>query len=341
MGINFRSGIDSTAAMIEWVWPNRVMANTINMISGRKGAGKSSAVSALLGHWKTGSMPDGSTPHRKLRRVIWFSSEEDYDSVIAPRAKANGINPDDIMTIDRREMTGLPLYDLAKNYTHLRDVIVERKVDAVIVDPYTELKSTGFASKDDGATRDYLTLMITLAQSTSSTWLLMGHCRKAKSNHPLDELAGSVQIAATCRSVIRCDHPDHDKPDRYFSVLACNLAEPTLPVSYTIQRTKSKVPVCKFGTEVQLTMDEIIDLTVDKESRDVLADAKLLLCRCLSEGKKNAADILKEAKQSAIGEKTLRTAKTQMGIRSVRVVDPVSGLATWQWCHPDDGDHAL
>lgn len=338
MSITFRSGIDKNAPGTQWLWKDRLVANTLNLIDGRKGTGKSSVVSAILGSWHNGTMPDGSKPHKKLRRVLWFSSEEDYDGVIAPRLRHYGIKTNDVLTLDTRSASYIHRLNLESHYNQIKDTIIESKVDAVVVDPYTELKGSGFSSKDDAATRDYLTMMITLAKLTKSTWFLMRHLRKARSTYALDEGAGSVQIAATCRSVTRCDYPDSTKMDRYYSVLSCNLAAPTFPVQYQIEFAKCGIPVATFGAVCQISVEEMASMNSDAESRDVLSDAKKLLIRCLEEGKTLSVEIMREAESAVIGKSTLRKAKFELGIVARPRLDPSSGKVSWHWCMPDDGN---
>jgi hypothetical protein len=331
MSVSFRSGIDKLQPAQAWLWRNRILANSVNIIDGRKGSGKSTYVRGLLGAWKRGKMPDGTPPHRKLRRIMWFSSEEDYDNTIGPALEIEGIPSSDVITIDRRQRLAIQSLNIVEHYAEISAEIMDKKIDAVVLDPYTELKPPGYSSKDDGATRDYLTLMLTMASATLSTWILMRHLRKAKATSALDEGAGSVQIAAACRSVTRVDWPDRDKPDRYYSVLACNLGEPVSPMSFRIVQSAAKIPVVKFGSMTSLTVEEIADLSDDQDKRDVLDEAKKLLQACLAEGKCNARDILKEAKDNAISESTLRTAKRQLKIIAKRVKDPVTGVVVWRW----------
>lgn len=334
MGISFRSGIDTAAPGHQWLWRNRLVANTVNLVDGRKGSGKSTLVRGILGCWKAGKMPDATPPHRKLRRVMWFTSEEDYDNTVAPALKLEGIPDSDVITIDRRNKLAYQRLDLFTSYTQIAEEIMDKKIDAVVVDPFSELKPVGYATKDDGAMREYMTMMLSLASSTLSTWIVLRHLRKAKSTFALDEGAGSVQIAACARSVTRCDWPDRMKPERYYGVLVCNLGEPVNPLQFRCISSASKIPVVQWKGVTKLSMEEIIELNAEDSTRSVLDQAKEIIKCCIEEGNNTAVAILKEAKLSDISGKTMHKAKDQMKVTAQRVVDPVSGVACWMWVPP-------
>lgn len=335
MTVSFRIGADNSRSEIQWLWKDHLLANSVNMIGGRKGSGKTSAIASILGAWRAGVMPDGSKPHKPLRRIMWFSSEEDTDKVICPRQALYKIKPVDVVTVDRRVNFGLNRAELPRDLQLLTMTIREHKVDAVIVDPWLELKPVAFDSKSDTATRDYITWMLSIAEQTETTWILVGHLTKGKSANALNELAGSAQVAATCRSVLRCDHPDKTKSDRYLSVLECNLGSPVYPIHYQVIPQKNGLARVEWGEIQEMSVVEISSLADEADERDLMIDAKNVIIQCLTSGKNSSKAILTEASDCGISNRTMTRAKYALGVKSKRVKSADGNNMIWVWFHPD------
>lgn len=335
MAASFRIGHDNTVGPVQWLWRDRILADSVNMISGRKETGKSSVIASILGHWRKGVMPDGSPPHKPLRRILWFSSEESVDRVIAPRQALYKIRSTDLVTIDRRINFGLNRAELPRDLQVIASVIREHKIDAVVVDPWLELKPHSFDSKSDTAARDYITFMLAIAEETKTTWLLVGHLTKGKSANSLNEISGSAQVAATCRSVLRCDYPDKTNDERYFSVLACNLGSPVFPVGYSVVPHSSGLVTIKWGSVKQMSVEEITELADEAPERSVMEEAKNLIIACLKEGKTEAKKILCEARECGISDRTMARAKFALGVKSKRVKSADGTTMINRWWHSD------
>jgi len=75
------TGKVSSNTSIDWIIPDMVLMNDLNLIDGRGETGKSSVVSAIIGQWHNDK---GMILEKKLKRVLWLSQEEDFDLIVNP-----------------------------------------------------------------------------------------------------------------------------------------------------------------------------------------------------------------------------------------------------------------
>ena len=123
------TGTTSTGASIQWLIPDMILKNDCNLIDGRKGSGKSSIVSGIIGRWHNEYK---SSRILMLKNILWLTSEEDFDCIVKPRLMQYGIADSSIITIPyRHAKCTKPLmpFDIDK----LSELIIAHNINCLVL----------------------------------------------------------------------------------------------------------------------------------------------------------------------------------------------------------------
>jgi hypothetical protein len=317
---------------IEWIIEDRVVANDINLIDGRKSAGKSSVASAIIGDWHNDKRLQKENP---LQRVLWLGVEENFNAVVKPRLLQYGLDPDQPKTIDYKHGV-CPKPILPNDAEQLLTFILKHNVNALVIDPFSELKPGDWSINDGDQMRAYMTCIGGICSRAKCTAFALRHMRKASGTHAGDDGMGSVQIKNSIRQPLRVDVTEEKNKRRFFSVDESNISKPTHPLEFDYQRTPFAYGKLVWKGEFDGSVSDIKKMSESRVKRSKLEEAKRLLLEALREGEKSAKTLIQEAKDYGIGDRTLDDAKADLGIKSVRKVDSTTGNGMWTWRLPTE-----
>jgi hypothetical protein len=168
-----------------------------------------------------------------------------------------------------------------------------------------------------------------LAERQDCAIILLRHLNKAAQSKAIYRGGGSIGIIASARAGILVARDPAQERVRVVLVTKSNLAHVPPGLKYELVPHDKTVAVAWRGTSFARP-DAILQANCKEEAVSVLEDAVRLLMDLLTERDQSYREILKEAKTAGISERTLRTAKTQLGVRSYRVNHPGTG-AKWLW----------
>lgn len=322
----------SATTKTEWIVPRLFIRNNVNLIDGRKGSGKSSLISRVLGDWH--NAPNLPVWH-KLKNILWLSSEEDYEIDIKPRLLQYGISEEQITTIDYKNgKSRKPIMPMDKD--KLADFCRDNKVNALVVDPFRELIPDGWSINTGDQMRPYMTSFVSICSMCEITAFMPRHMRKAQGDFSGDDGEGSNQIKASIRHPLRIDVTEEKPKRRFLSVEESNKSGDLLPLQFSCPVDDNGVVKVEWLGHKEYTIDELKKLAQTKVKRTKLEEAKVLLLEALKEGEKSSKVLIQEAKDYGIGDRTLDDAKADLGIKSVRKVDLTTGNGMWVWKLPPD-----
>lgn len=316
-----------SSEIIEWVVEDRVVRNDVNLIDGRKATGKSSLVSAILGDWWN---EENLSSNQVLTGILWLTTEENFDAVVKPRLIQYGIPPDYITTLDYRNGK-CPRPILPNDSDKLSQLLGDNKLNAWVIDPFSELKPADWSINDADHMRAYMSAIGAVCSRAKATAFAMRHMRKGKGDYAGDDGMGSVQIKNTARLACRIDATEEKVQRRFFSVHESNIAKPTMPLQFELQFTSQAFGKVKWLGAKDMGLDEIKKLSQEKVQRMKLDDAKRLLAEALKDGPKPCNVLIDEADNAGFGERTLAQAKADMDVWSDRVLDSATGKMYWMW----------
>jgi len=315
-------GPNIKAGRIKWLWQNRLIYARINELQGAKTAGKSSVATNLAVRITHGiKMPGskGNLPDVKNNTsCIWVSREEDGPTEILPRWVANGGGVEKLFVFRpkaRREAGIL----LPSGVDAMIDFVRDVNASVLVVDPFSALVDHTVSMKDEPSVREYMEAFTELTEKTKVTVILLRHLKKGKSSNMLEQGLGSVAISNVARVVLRCmPHPvESDK--RLFHVVAANGGRPVSPYTFCIGGEENGPPVVNWMNEESYNLEELEQQADSVGQVDEERDAVSILREILSPGDRPCVEILKEARNAGISERTMRTAKAKLKVTHRRV----------------------
>jgi hypothetical protein len=291
-----------------------------------------------------GTWPDGSYSLRG--NVVIWSGEDDPRDTLIPRLIAYGADLSRIHFVEAVLEDGKPrAFDPARDIEALRTAVQKAgNVVLLIVDPIVSAVSGD--SHKNSETRAALQPLVNLATDVAAALLGVTHFTKNSSGRePIERITGSIAFAAMPR-VIMIAGKEHAKPG----------AEPRR----ILARAKSNIGPDDGGFSYRLTQipmpgDERITASIaewgeqlDGSARDILAtiedtgdehggaaerEAEEFLQDVLSTGPILAKEVLRQAKEAGVSERTLKRAKANLCVRSDRSHEP-GVSAHWTWSLP-------
>jgi putative DNA primase/helicase len=309
---------------VEWFWHPYLPYGKISVVAGQMGQAKS-----LLTAW----LAAYATP----RGVIVLSAEDDAEDTIRPRLEAVGAD------LNRVEI----LTDATLNAVELGEVCDELgDVALITVDPVSAYMAAGVNSWKSQDVRLALEPLRQLAATRRIAVVLIQHVNRRSDGDPLARIADSAGVPQLARSVMiwgpdpsdpEGDHGSHKVLTRAKGNLARNDGT---SATFTIVERKVTgdilAPALIQGDDAHIAADDVI---ADQETRTARDEASEWLRDLLAGGPVASKDVLRQAREQGIAEKTLRRAGKGLGVinESVRNGDKITG---WQWSLPAyNSDH--
>lgn len=138
--------------------------------------------------------------------------------------------------------------------------------------------------------------------------IFIGHMNKGGTKSGYRGL-GSIDITAAVRSVLVVGKSPQD-PTRIMAHSKSNPAPAGASIVFELGDT------FRFLGTSSITVDELLGF--EQVKRNVLEEAKTLLLSLLSDGKQESNVIFGEAQQRGISDRTIKTAKKELGIESLQ-----------------------
>jgi putative DNA primase/helicase len=322
---------------IRWLWDGWLAAGKFHVLAGVPGVGKSTIALALAATITSGGRwPDGTraTPGNVL---IW-SGEDDPADTLVPRLLAMGADVKRIWFVgDVREGVDLVSFDPSRHMAGLERRAADIDVRMVLVDPVVSAVSGD--SHKNAEVRRSLQPLVDLAVRLDCAMVGITHFSKGTAGRdPTQRVTGSLAFAALARIVlVAAKLPDEEggNPGRILARSKCNIGIDTGGFGYSIEQTELDTRPGLFASRVlwgETIEGTARELLADAESQDdgersQTDEAREWLTGVLSSGSMKASDVQREARQAGIGEKALRRAREQLGIKPQKD----SFAAGWRW----------
>jgi RecA-family ATPase len=325
---------------IHWLWRGYIPRGKLVILEGDAGQGKSTITLDLTARITSHrAMPDG-TPNGldAPADVLLLSAEDGPGDTIQPKVQDMGGDLarvhlwDGIPDGENLRPPALPA-DLA----HLEAKIAATGAAVVIVDPIMAYLGANIDTYKDHHTRRALAPLAALAERLDVTIIIVRHLTKgAATDNPLHRGGGSVAFgaAARCVLVVAPDPDDPEHTQRVLAVTKTNLAKPPASLAYTLAGAEDQPAVVQWQGASQHTARTLLALNPDEkaDTRLALDEAAAFLEQTLRGGRRLASEVLAEAEQLHIAEKTLRRAAKQIGVIAQR--EGFGEAGRWYWAAP-------
>ena len=312
-----------------WLWPGRIPLGKLSLLAGEPGVGKSTILLDGAARVTRGlQWPDGGMAPRG--RAIILTAEDDLSDTVRPRLDGLGADVARIAALTMvRTPDGEQAFSLEKHLPALERAIgPETKL--VIIDPV--LAYTGRADTHVSAeVRALLAPLAALAGRTRVAVVGIIHLNKRQGGAPLHRVLGAIDFVAAARSVLLAAE-DPDDPSRlHLAVVKCNLAAPARTLAYRFADGR-----LTWDGPSSRTATQLLAVPVGEEERQALADAGAFLLQLLGPAPIKAGDVLNEAREAGISERTLRRAKQALRVQSRhRGEQGHQGGGEWVWELPE------
>jgi hypothetical protein len=299
-------------------------------------------IAAFITAAVTASIPlpcdEGSAPQGD---VIWFNAEDGERDTVLPRLVAAGADPKRVHFVNGARIGGEDkTFSLVTDLRLLRKAIKKfGNAVLVIIDPVSAYLGVG---KVDGRSatdvRGILTPLKDMAEELHIAVIGIAHFNKKDDiKSALLRVSDSIAYVAAARHVYAVLDDPEDKNSKLFVKAKNNLARDTKALRYGMGLKKVGRDA-KLGVDIEAPFivwhPQHVEITANEAMQAAgnhtgKREACEFLRERLAPGPVKGDDILDEAKQEGIAERTLRRAKKDLGIKSWK--QPGRADSPWMW----------
>jgi putative DNA primase/helicase len=352
------------AEVIPWLWPNRIVANNVNVFSGEPDQGKSLCWTDLVARLTTGrDFPDCSNDLGGPVDAVVMASEDDISSTIIPRLIAaeadltrvhfavvtenvSGTISEGIAALDRDLPTLNTLLEQLKQ--------TGISIALIVVDPIIAFIGDADPNKDKEI-RPIFSRMKTFSKKNGVAWLTVNHLNKNSNATSINRTSGAKSFVSAPRaSWMFAADPDNQERrlmmkgkgnlvKQGLKTLAYRIVETFIEVNgkpfLDSKQRPVGVPRIVWDGESEHTADDVLQSAADPESRRSVK-AEELIQKLLDEsptGVVLASTVYEagELESPSILANKLKRAKAKLKVETFRFAE------RWYWAKGKTEMHAF
>ena len=312
---------------IEWLFYPFIPYGKVTIIQGDPGEGKTTMVLQIIAKLtkgeeilprqeNTAEAKDGvetaADSDMKLSEspiepvnVIYQTAEDGLGDTIKPRLLAAGADCSRVLVIDDREQP-LTMLDI-----RLEEAIVQTKARLVVLDPIQGFLGAEVDMHRANEIRPLMKRVAVLAEKYHCAIILIGHMNKNSNGKSSYRGLGSIDFQAAARSVLIVGRIKDEPEIR----VVCHVKSSLAPEGKSIAFRLDKETGFEWIGEYDISADDL--LSGDSRGQKSRKEKEFLL-EILANGGMAQRKIAEEAEKRGIKKKTLRNAKLELEIDSVK-----------------------
>lgn len=306
-----------TTVPVKWLWKPYIPLGKITIIQGDPGEGKTTLALAVAAAISCGKMLPGDTEPREPMNIIYQTAEDGLADTIKPRLESVNAECSHILVIDESKE------ELSMNDERIEEAIKLTNAKLVILDPIQAYIGANVDMHRANEIRPVMAKLGRIAETYGCAVVLIGHMNKASGQKCAYRGLGSIDIPAVARSLLIVGKLKNDPSKRVMSHAKSSLAQNGQSLVFQINE-HSGLEWC--GT-IDLTADQFLEDGGTSVSK--LESAKQFLLDILAYGAKSQKEIQSAAEEMEFGNRTLKSAKTALGVKSIKVGEG------WLWQLPE------
>ena len=249
---------------------------------------------------------DVSTQHLETPvNVIYQTAEDGLGDTIKPRLLAAGADCTKVMVIDDSELP-LTMADV-----RLEEAIIQTKARMVVLDPIQGFLGAEVDMHRANEIRPLMKRIAVLAEKYHCAIILIGHMNKNSNGKSSYRGLGSIDFQAAARSVLIVGRIKDEPEVRVVCHTKSSLAPEGKAIAFRLDKNNG----FEWIGEYDISADELLN---GEGKGQKTRKAKEFLLEILADGGMAQKKIEEEAEKLGIKKKTLRNAKMELGIDSVK-----------------------
>ncbi len=237
--------------------------------------------------------------------VIYQTAEDGLGDTIKPRLLAAGADCSRVLVIDDREQP-LTMLDV-----RLEEAIMQTKARMVVLDPIQGFLGTDVDMHRANEIRPLMKRVAVLAEKYHCAIILIGHMNKNSNGKSSYRGLGSIDFQAAARSVLIVGRLKDEPETR----VMCHVKSSLAPEGKSIAFRLDKETGFQWIGEYDISADDLLSGDARGQKSRI---AKEFLLDILADGGMAQKKIEEEASKQGIKKKTLRNAKQELEIDSVK-----------------------
>ena len=314
---------------IEWLLYPFIPYGKVTIIQGDPGEGKTTMVLQIIAKLTRGEtiLPSDSTKDKRTNggtvdtenaennallqqleapvNVIYQTAEDGLGDTIKPRLLAAGADCTKVMVIDDSEQP-LTMADV-----RLEEAIIQTKARMVVLDPIQGFLGAEVDMHRANEIRPLMKRIAVLAEKYHCAIILIGHMNKNSNGKSSYRGLDSIDFQAAARSVLIVGRIKDEPEVRVVCHTKSSLALEGKAIAFRLDKNNG----FEWIGEYDISADELLN---GEGKGQKTRKAKEFLLEILADGGMAQKKIEEEAEKLGIKKKTLRNAKMELGIDSVK-----------------------
>ena len=289
---------------VNWLWCPYIPYGKITIIQGDPGEGKTTLVLQIIARLTKGEAIINEKAKQPIN-VIYQTAEDGLGDTIKPRLLSADADCSKVLVIDDKD-TPLTMRDV-----RLEQAIVETKAKLVVLDPIQGFLGADVDMHRANKIRPVMKHIAELADKYKCAIILIGHMNKCSMGKSTYRGLGSIDFQAAARSVLIVGRIKDEPEIR----VVCQTKSSLAPEAKSIAFRLSKENGFEWIGEYDVTADDLLSGTAKGTKKQAAID---FLEEFVLNGAKPQTEIMKLAKEKGFSEKTVRNAKDELKIKSMR-----------------------
>lgn len=303
---------------VQWLWYPYLPRGKLTIVQGDPGEGKTTFVLAVISALTRGEpLPECEQAPEPVN-VIYQTAEDGLADTIKPRLEAAGADCARVLVIDESKR------ELNLSDERLEQALRKTGAQLMVLDPIQAYLGDGVDMHRANEVRPILKRTAAMAERTGCAVILIGHMNKAQGLKSGYRGLGSIDFRAAARSVLVVGRLRDDPAVRIVAQDKNSLAPEGKSIAFQLDGERG----FKWKGTCGLSVDDVLSGSGKLQTKTLQMEEELE--RMLREAAPAEA-VLNRAKELGVSERTLMTAKKNLGIVSEK------RGSQWYWMLPEQG----